>query len=126
MNPEPQPDLQPGRRGRRAPYSAGEMMTIWLCLLTPGIAIALLLVAYVDWVGTRMSSRHFGGELLVYGLIVATFVGCAAFAGYIHAQKSGREKLVPRSIKLALQFLLIQFAVSPFVIVIIAKLVLRV
>ncbi len=72
-----------------------------------------------------MSPRHFGGEALVYGVILAIFLGCAGFAGHIHALKSGREKVVSRSIKLALQFLLIQVFVAPFVVVIIANIVLR-
>jgi hypothetical protein len=110
---------------RVAPYSGGERALIWLCLLTPGIAVSLLLIVYVDLLGSWMSPRHFGGEVLVYGAIMAIFLGCAGFAGHIHALKSGREKLVSRSIKLALQFLIIQIFVAPFVIVIIAKMVLR-
>ena len=108
-----------------APFSGGERALIWLCLLTPGIAVSLLLIVYVDLVGSWMSPRHFGGEALVYGVILAIFLGCAGFAGNIHALKTGREKLVSRSIKLALQFLLIQVFVAPFVVVIIAKMVLR-
>lgn len=108
-----------------APYSGGEGALIWLCLLTPGIAVTLTLIVYVDLLGSWMSPRHFGGEALVYGAILTTFLGCAGFAGYIHAQKSGREQLVSRSIKLALVFLLIQIFVAPFIVVIIAKMVLR-
>lgn len=108
-----------------APYSSGEKALIWLCLLTPGIAVSLILIVYVDLVGSWMSPRHFGGEALVYGVILAIFLGCAGFAGHIHALKSGREKVVSRSIKLALQFLLIQVFVAPFVVVIIANIVLR-
>lgn len=108
-----------------APYSGGERALIWLCLLTPGIAVSLILIVYVDLVGSWMSPRHFGGEALAYGVILAIFLSCAGFAGYIHALKSGRDKLVSRSIKLGLQFLLIQIFVAPFVIVIIAKMVLR-
>jgi hypothetical protein len=104
-----------------APFSGGERALIWLCLLTPGIAVSLLLIVYVDWVGSWMSPRHFGGEALVYGAILAIFLGCAGFAGHIHALKSGREKLVSRSIKLAFEFLLVQVFLAPFVIVIIAK-----
>lgn len=109
-----------------APYSGGERALIWLCLLTPGIAVSFLLIVYVDWLVYGMSPRHFRGEVVVvYGVIVAIFLGCAGFAGHIHALKSGRDKLVSRSIKLALQFLLIQIFVAPFVIVIIAQMVLR-
>lgn len=108
-----------------APYSGGERALIWLCLLTPGIAVSLILIVYVDLVGSWMSPRHFGVEALVYGVILAIFLGCAGFAGHIHALKSGKEKLVSRSIKLALQFLLIQIFVAPFIVVIIAKMVLR-
>ena len=95
-----------------------------LCLLTPGIAISLILIVYVDLVGSWMSPRHFGREALVYGVILAILLGCAGFAGYMDALKSGREKLVFRSIKLALVFLLIQIFVAPFVAFNIAKMVL--
>lgn len=108
-----------------APYSGGERVLIWLCLLTPGIAVSLILIVYVDLVGSWMSPRHFGVEALVYGVILAIFLGGAGFAGHIHALKSGRDKLVSRSIKLALQFLFIQIFVAPFIVVIIAKMVLR-
>jgi hypothetical protein len=108
-----------------APYSGGEKALIWLCLLTPGIVVALILIILIEWLGYRISARHFGGEVFVCGVVLAIFLGSAGFAGYIHALKSGREKLVSRSIKLALQFLLIQIFVAPFVIVIIAKMVTR-
>lgn len=107
-----------------APYSGGERALIWLCLLTPGITVSLLLIVYVDWLVYGISPRHFQGEVVVVNVaILAIFLGCAGFAGYIHALKLGRDKLVSRSIKLALQFLIIQVFVAPFVIVFIATMV---
>lgn len=96
-----------------------------LCLLTPGIAISLIIIVYVDLPVYGMSLRHSWGEAVVlYGFILAILLGCAGFAGYMDALKSGREKLVFRSIKLALVFLLIQIFVAPFVAFNIAKMVL--
>jgi hypothetical protein len=107
-----------------APYSGGEGALMCLCLLTPGIAISLILIVYVDLVGSWMS-RHPGGEALGYGVILAIFLGCAGFAGYIRAIKSGQEKLVSRSIKLAFGFLIVQVFFSTFIIPIIVKFVTR-
>jgi len=96
-----------------------------LCLLTPGIAVSLILIVYVDLVGSWMSRHSWAEAVVVYGFILPILLGCAGFAGYMDALKSGREQLVFRSIKLALVFLLIQIFVAPFVVVIIAKMVLR-
>lgn len=112
MNLEPPPDHTPRTTG---PYSRLEAVMICLCLLTPGSSVVL----FQDWVGKRTYFPVW--EAVLYGSIAATFLACSCFAGYIHAQKSGREKRVPRSVDFAFQFLLIQLVVAPLVIVFIKK-----
>jgi hypothetical protein len=105
--------MRPGRASR---YTRGEEITLWLCWFTPGIATGLFVAAYLQWFW-----RLFGPpepawySIVLWGLIIAVLLGCAIFASVIHAGKSGRERFVPRVLKLAFLFVLAQVFVAPLV-----------
>ena len=99
--------------GRVAYYTRGEVITMWLCWFTPGIATGLFLAAYFQWFSRPIDSEPAWYWSVLWGLIATVLLGCAAFAGFIHAGKSGRKGFAGRVLKLALLFILAQVFIAP-------------
>jgi len=106
--------------GRAAPYTRGEVITMWLCWFTPGIATGLSMAAYFEWF-SKLEAAWFPIALL--GLIAAVLLGCASFAACIHAGKAGREQFGRRVLGLALPFILAQIFVAPLIGLLVAYLI---
>ena len=101
--------------GKRVRYTRGEKIVLWLCWLTPGIAVGSVL--YLEWwlqrhvfAGTQAPSWH---EPLYHSAIVIVLLGSAIVAGAICAAKSEREQLALRTTKFALLFILVQVLLAP-------------
>ncbi|MCW1921983.1 hypothetical protein OKA05_05430 [Luteolibacter arcticus] len=105
---------QPMPPGRAAPYTRGEVIMMWLCWVTPGIATGLFLTAYLQWFWSLFRPPEpVWYSIILWGLIATVLLGCAGFAAVIHAGKSGQERFARRVVKLALLFILAQIFVAP-------------
>lgn len=86
---------------------------MWLCWLTPGIAAGLFFSAYIQWFWKIFSPEPAWYSIVLWGAIAIVLFGCAGFAAFIHAGKSGRERFAKRVGKLAGLFVFAQVFVGP-------------
>lgn len=84
-----------------------------MCWFTPGTTGALFLAVYMKWIWQPSPPNPIWHQLVVCIAVATVFLGCAAFAGAIHAAKSGSEKRVRKAIEFAAVFLLGQLIVAP-------------
>jgi hypothetical protein len=99
--------------GRTARYTRGEVISMWLCWVTPGIAAGLFVAAYAQWFWSIFHPEPAWYSIVLLGLIAAVLFGCAGYAAFIHAGKSGRERFAQRVAKLVVLFVFAQVFIAP-------------
>ena len=112
MNEPPSPELPPGRI---APYTRGEVTLLWLCWLTPGIALFGVIVGCLDWFYHLIRLDQVWRETTFWILIAGVIFGCAGFATTIQIEKSERDGRIRRIIIRSVLFILAQIIIAPLI-----------
>ena len=99
------------------PFTRGELAVMWICIFFPGIAGALIYAGYLEWIYPRVPLRGLWQGILVFSFIALLTLATCVFAGYIKACKSGRTKLISRSLRHGFAFLVGQTLIAPVVFV---------
>ncbi|WP_193212660.1 hypothetical protein [Luteolibacter marinus] len=96
-------------------YTRGEGVTLWLCWLTPGMALGLLSAAYLKWFWRIFSPTPVWHGWVLWGAFALVLAGCAGFASYLREAKFGRPLVIGRLLKSAFFFALWQALVAPLI-----------